>query len=280
MPVGLRAYTVRLPGPRQPARSASSPRAAQRARRPGADCAAAGTPGRCSGMSGGTLDGALGRVVAWGSMGTSAGHSGAAVRCIREGARECVPGRSRGTGRRALRLTSRSTRAPGSRRRSPPAQRACSGRRLLHEFPAQLVCKREVRRNRDRPIDVRKRLLASPCRREHRSEVHVRCVVGAKRKSLAVRCDARLPSLDARSIAVLAGAARHGSRMHDPRCGATRLLWHRQSRHLVSIHAPLRWGGHPRIALDRRRASNHAPAREDGRSADPSQQGAKPRSPK
>ena len=43
-------------------------------------------------MSGGTLDGALGRVVAWSSMGTSAGHSGAAVRCIREGARECVPG--------------------------------------------------------------------------------------------------------------------------------------------------------------------------------------------
>ena len=138
-------------------------------------------------------------------------------------------GRSRGTGRRALRLTSRSTRAPGSRQRSPPAQRACSGRRLLHEFPAQLV---------------RKRLLASTCCREHQSEVHVRCVVvGAKRKSLAVRCDARPPSLDARSIAVLAGAARHGSRMHDPRCGATRLLWHRQSRHLASIHAPLRRGG-------------------------------------
>ena len=74
---------------------------------------------------------------------------------------------------------------------------------------------------------------------------------------------ARPPSLDARSIAVLAGAARHGSRMHDPRCGATRLLWHRQSRHLASIHAPLRRGGHPRTALDRRRASNHAPARGD-----------------
>ena len=43
-------------------------------------------------MSGGTLDGALGRVVAWSSMGTPARHSGAAVRCIREGARECVPG--------------------------------------------------------------------------------------------------------------------------------------------------------------------------------------------
>ena len=43
-------------------------------------------------MSGGTLDGTLGRVVAWSSMGTPARHSGAAVRCIREGARECVPG--------------------------------------------------------------------------------------------------------------------------------------------------------------------------------------------
>ena len=193
--------------------SGASPRAAQRARRLGADCAVVGTPGRCSGMSGGTLDGALGRVVAWSSMGTPARHSGAAVRCIREGARECVPG---GRGGRADVHS-------GSR----PARPGRPGRVS------------------DRPIDVRKRLLASPCRREHRSEVHVRCVVGAKRKSLAVRCDARPPSLDARSIAVLADAARHGSRMHNPRCGATRLLWHRQSRHLASIHAPC--GGDIRV---------------------------------
>ena len=144
-------------------------------------------------------------------MGTPARHSGAAVRCIREGARECVPG-GRG-GRADVHSGSRSAR-PGR--------------------PGRVS---------DRPIDVRKRPLASPCRREHQSEVHVRCVVvGAKRKSLAVRCDARPPSLDARSVAVLADAARHGSRMHNPRCGATRLLWHRQSRHLASIHAPCAGG--------------------------------------
>ena len=63
-------------------------------------------------MSGGTLDGALGRVVAWGSMGTPAGHSGAAVRCIREGALECAPG-GRG-GRADVHSGSRPAR-PGSR---------------------------------------------------------------------------------------------------------------------------------------------------------------------
>ena len=77
-------------------------------------------------MSGGTLDGALGRVVAWSSMGTPAGHSGAAVRCIREGARECVPG-GRG-GRADVHSGSRPAR---------PGRPGRVGDRLRHSAPVQ-----------------------------------------------------------------------------------------------------------------------------------------------
>ena len=200
-------------------------------------------------------------------------------------------GRSRGTGRRALRhsapvqgavscTSSRrsscaserfgaiaiarstcATRAPGSRQRSPPAQRACSGRRLLHEFPAQLVCKRvgaRLRRPRFGAIAIARSTCASASSpRPVAASTGPRFTCGASSSGRnaspwryvampARRLSTSAQGPQARSIAVLAGAAHHGSRMHNPRCGATRLLWHRQSRHLASIHAPLRRGGHPR----------------------------------
>ena len=77
-------------------------------------------------VPGGTLDGALGRVVAWSSMGTPAGHSGAAVRCILEGALECAPG-GRG-GRADVHSGSRPAR---------PGRPGRVGDRLRHSAPVQ-----------------------------------------------------------------------------------------------------------------------------------------------
>ena len=230
-------------------RSGASPRAAQRARRPGADCVAAGTPGRCSGMSGGTLDGALGRVVAWSSMVTSAGHSGAAVRCIREGARECVPG-GRG-GRADVHSGSRPAR---------PGRPGRVGDRLRHSAPVQgAVSCTSSRRSSCASASSPRPVAASTSPRftcgassSGRNASPWRYVAMPTRR-LSTRAPS--PCSLTRPAMAVACTTRVAGRLAS--CGTgNRGTW-------LQSTPPAR-GRHPRTALDRRRASNHAPARGDG----------------
>ena len=215
-------------------------------------------------MSGGTLDGTLGRVVAWSSMGTPARHSGAAVRCIREGARECVPG---GRGGRADVHS-------GSR----PARPGRPGRvsdRLRHSAPVQgaVSCTSSRRSScaseRFGAIAIARSTCASASSpRPVAASTDPRFTFGASSgrnaspwryvAMPACRLSTRAPSPCslARPAMAVACTTRVAGRLASCSTG-NRGTW-------LQSTPPCAGGGHPRTALDRRRASNHAPALGDG----------------